>query len=476
MKRRDFFRSSGLGVAGIGVCAQNAVAFDVTERPSAQKREVFELGQEAENIIFLVSDGMSQGALQLADLLAQLKMGRKSHWISLYDRPMVRRALMDTASADSWVTDSAAASSAWGGGVRVPNGSLNVGANGETYEPILQKFKNAGKAVGCVTTVPITHATPAGFCVNSSSRGSQASIAEQYLQLRFDVMLGGGTEFFDPTLRQDGKDLFSEFSQEGYLVAQNRQALLQAPQGDAPVMGVFHRSGLPYALDHQQDAKLLAAVPTLPEMTRFAIDRLKQHPNGFVLQVEGGKVDWAAHANDSAALLYDQLAFDEALAIALEFADENKRTLVIVTTDHGNSNPGLMGTSGANKKFERLLGCRQSLEWVFRGLQASPTQSELTERIEYATGVALSTEESQRIFENIPSDAEERQNPYKLPYSILAEIMKGYTGIDWSGDDHSGDYVELALMGPGSQLLPHFVKNTDLHQLMLTAALSHFTP
>lgn len=71
--------------------------------------------------------------------------------------------MMDTASADSLVTDSAAGGSAWGGGVRVPNGSLNMGANGDKYTPILQKFKNEGKKVGCVTTVPITHATPASF-------------------------------------------------------------------------------------------------------------------------------------------------------------------------------------------------------------------------------------------------------------------------------------------------------------------------
>src|SRR5690554_7013143 len=94
--------------------------------------------------------------------------------------------MMDTASASSLVTDSAAGGSAWGGGVRVPNGTLNVGANGEQYTPILQKFKKEGKKVGCVTTVPITHATPASFCVNNESRRNQPEIAEQYAELKFD--------------------------------------------------------------------------------------------------------------------------------------------------------------------------------------------------------------------------------------------------------------------------------------------------
>jgi alkaline phosphatase len=476
MRRREFVRTSSISVAGLGFCAPVGQA---DERVKETHRKVLgsavlgngDVDQAAENIIFLVSDGMSCGTLQMADLLSMQKFGKQSQWLRLYERPTVRRALMDTASANSWVTDSAAASSSWGGGVRVNNGSLNVDPSGKHVEPILQKFKKSGKAVGCVTSVPITHATPAGFCVSNQRRGDQSGIAEQYLKLRFDVMLGGGLEFFDPSLRDDGKDLLSSFEQDGYRVARNRQDLGQIPSGDAPVLGVFHESGFPYALDHQHDPELAAKVPTLPEMTRFAIDRLKQSPNGFVLQVEAGKVDWAAHANDAAGLLYDQLAFDEALAVALEFADQNQRTLVIVTTDHGNANPGLIGTSGSNEKFERAVNFRHSTEWVFRGLSQSPTNSEITERIEYAMGVAIAQDEANQLQDHFKQlSAEDRTNPYKLPFALLAGFMQQYTGIGWSGDDHSGDYVELAMIGPGSQLLPHFIKNTQLHQLMLKAA------
>jgi alkaline phosphatase len=133
----------------------------------------------------MVSDGMSTGTLNMADMFLQRKEGRRSHWLKLYDEQKITRALMDTASASSMVTDSAAGSSSWGGGVRVPNGSLNVNADGSFNKPILQKFKAAGKSVGCVTTVPITHATPAGFCVNNNKRGDMDEIAEQYLSLRF---------------------------------------------------------------------------------------------------------------------------------------------------------------------------------------------------------------------------------------------------------------------------------------------------
>src|SRR5690606_27005997 len=120
--------------------------------------------------------------------------GKQSNWLALYEQNKVTRALMDTASASSLITDSAAASSSWGGGVRVPNGSLNVNADGTENTPILQKFKKAGKSIGVVTTVTATHATPAGFCITSKKRSDEPGIAVKYLDLGVDVIMGGGIE------------------------------------------------------------------------------------------------------------------------------------------------------------------------------------------------------------------------------------------------------------------------------------------
>src|SRR5690606_33789868 len=206
-------------------------------------------GKKAKNIIFIVSDGMSTGTLNMADLLLQRKEGRRSTWLKLYEDNQAIRALVDTSSASALVTDSAAGSSAWGGGVRVPNGSLNVNADGSYNKPILQKFKAAGKAVGCVTSVQITHATPAGFCVNSKSRNDQPGIALQYHDLRFDVMMGGGLEFFSADKREDKQDVFQKFRGSGFAVALSRDQLLATPAGEGqPLLGVFYEGGLPFSL------------------------------------------------------------------------------------------------------------------------------------------------------------------------------------------------------------------------------------
>lgn len=463
MKRRDFFRNTSLTALGAAFLSPAELfAFNKT-------RETEGSGKIAKNIIFLVSDGMSMGTLSLANLLLQRKEGRKSKWIEMYEQNRVSRALMDTASADALVTDSAAASSSWGGGVRVNNGSLNVGPQGQQYKPILQKFKSVGKSVGCVTTVPITHATPAGFSINSDKRSAQEDIALQYLSLRFDVMLGGGLEYFSADKRKDKKDLLANYRKSGFSVLRDRSQLADASGwGNRLVIGVFHEDGLPYSLDREQDPALAASIPTLAEMTKQAIKHLSKNKKGFVMQVEAGKVDWAAHANDAAALLYDQIAFDDAVKAAIDFAEKDGETLVIITTDHGNANPGLFG---ADSNFDKLHHFKQTNDWLLRGIDRSFSASKIIERMEAAQGLVITKDEAASLlkpYETMGSDG--LYNPYKLPFKELAEIQSKYTSIGWGGMNHSADHVELAMFGPGSERLKPFVKNTELHNFMLVAA------
>ena len=464
MKRRDFFKNTALVGAGASLLSPQYV-FAKGDNYTNENWK----GTTAKNIIFLVSDGMSSGTLNMADLLMQRKLGKHSHWIQLYKENKIYRGVMDTASANSLVTDSAAASSSWGGGVRVNNGSLNVGANGEKYKPILQKFKEAGKAVGCVTTVPITHATPAGFCVNNNSRNSQPEIAQQYIPLRFDVMMGAGTEYFDKNLREDKKDVFAEYLANGYTVVKTRKEMLNAVSGK-PILGVFSEKSLPYAIDRANDKLLAETTPSLAEMTQTAIDKLSANSNGFVLQVEAGKVDWAAHGNDTGGLLYDQIAFDEAITVAMSFAEKRTDTLVIITTDHGNANPALLYGSDANKNFDKIQQFKHSNDWVLQGIKKDDTAAKIIERLEFAQGIAITQEEATTLLENYKELTDVgNYNPYKLPFEKLGIIQRKYTAVGWASDNHTGDFVELAMFGAGSNQLLPFIKNTDLHYFMLAA-------
>lgn len=466
MNRRKFFKNGSLAALGGALInpfqsTANTLDFNTTFK-----------NKKAKNIIFLVSDGMSSGTLNMADLYLNRTYGKGSNWLQLYKDNKVSRALMDTASDSSIVTDSAAGSSSWGGGVRVPNGSLNVSATGENHLPIWQKFKKAGKKAGCVTTVPITHATPAGFCVNSESRGSQAEIAEMYLNMGFDVLMGGGDNYFSTSKRKDQKDLYSAYAAKGYQVVQEKSALHNC-SNSAPILGVFDQDALPYYVDRQHDEALQQKIPTLAEMAQKAIDNMKDHDKGFVLQIESGKVDWAAHANDVAGLIHEQIQFDEAIKVAMDFAEKNQDTLVIITTDHGNANPGVIYGKEANVQFDSIQQYTHSNEWILNAIHSDFTTNSLRDLVEKSSGIALSEENAKTLlgyYTGLEKEDGGLYNFKKLPFKAFADMQKKTNSVGWISMDHSADYVELAAYGPGSQLLKPFVKNTDLHYLMLAAA------
>jgi alkaline phosphatase len=465
MNRRTFFKNGALATVGATVLNP----FEV----SAQEfgLENFNKNKKAKNIIIVVSDGMSNGTLSMADLYLSRKTGKGSNWLQLYKDNRVSRALMDMASASSMVTDSAAASSSWGGGVRVKNGSLNVDANGNSQLPIWQKFKKAGKMAGCVTTVPITHATPAGFCIASKSRNSQENIAEDYLELGFDIMMGGGNEYFSSDTRKDKRDLFKEFSDRGFHVVKNRNEMKNAPT-TKPILGVFCTDGLPYSKDRENNKELTETIPTLAEMTQKAIEKMKDHPKGFVLQVEAGRVDWAAHGNDIAGLIYDQNAHDDALKVALDFAEKEGNTLVIITSDHGNANPGIIYGKNADVNFDSIQNYKQTNDWILNGIGKETSISQVIERVEYANTIVLKEAEAKELLSYYSAIKMEDglYNNKHLPFKLMSELQRKTNSVGWISMDHSADYVELALFGPGSHLLKPFIKNTDLHYLMLEAA------
>lgn len=466
MNRRKFFRNGSLFTLGAAILSP----FDSAASPI--NPDFIDKNKKAKNIILLVSDGMSTGTLNMADLYLNRKTGVGSNWLQLYKDNRVSRALMDTASASSIVTDSAAASSSWGGGFRVKNGSLNVGPDGQEYLPIWQKFKKAGKMAGCVTTVPITHATPAGFCVNSKSRNSQEDIGEQYLELGFDIMMGGGQKYFASELRKDKKDMYAAFSAKGYQIVKTRAEMMNT-LNDKPILGVFDEDALPYSIDRNSDEKLKQAIPSLAEMAQKAIDRMKNHPKGFVLQIEAGKVDWAAHANDIGGLIYDQVAFDEAIKVAIDFAEKDKNTLVIITTDHGNANPGVIYGKNANDNFDNIQKYKHTNEWLLNNIHPTSTLSQVKEIVDFSNGSTISDEDAKKVmsyYDGLHKEEGGLYNYKKLPFKAFAEMQQKTNSVGWISMDHSADYAELAVFGPGSQLLKPFIKNTDLHYLMLQAA------
>jgi len=450
--RRRFLQFSALTGAAFGTAPVSA------QQPGS---DASENSGQAKNVIFMVSDGMNIGALTLARRFHQAVRGGETPWMKLYrERPVVR-ALVDTASANSLVTDSAAAASAWGGGVRVRNGVLNVHPEtGQAVTPLHLVLQKAGRRSGLVTTATITHATPAGFAVNSDDRGKEEEIAVQYLDRRVDVLFGGGQKFFDDALRE-------RYRSAGYDVVDARDDLNKL-SADAlkPALGIFSSSHLPYSIDHSHLPEIAAKVPTLAEMSRAALNRLRHASDGFFLMIEGARIDHAGHANDTAASIHDQLAFEDAVAAALEFVDAHPDTLLVITTDHGCGGIQLNGVSAkadqgfgpglynaTNSHFSRLEKFQRSFEWMKQNKVDALSGRRLGEELERYTGLKLSAEEIKTV-----------QGLKKLP-----EVIRDYTGTGWTSGNHTGDLVEFCAYGPGSRHFSPFMLNTDVHELVKRA-------
>jgi alkaline phosphatase len=307
-------------------------------------------------------------------------------------------------------------------------------------------------------------------------------IAEQYSDRNYDLLMGGGNRHFDSSARSDEADLYQKMRNNGYTIVRNKQEMQQAG-GYSKLLGIFYDSHLPFTVDHKTLPELEEQVPTLAEMTETALGKLERNENGFILQVEGGRVDHGAHANDAAGMIYDQIAFDDAVKVVMDYTANRDDTLVVLTTDHGNANPGLSAHGRGYREspgmLETLYDYSHSFEWIHNqvreqnsigsnGQQAGVNR--IREIIEYATSTRITREEGEMIYQAY-------QGEFRAPYgqrrgagAVISGVLANYNGIYFISTSHTSDYVEIAAWGPGSDRIPYFVRNTAMFDLMVDMA------
>lgn len=453
----------GVGAAGIAASALGNVSFDRPPKKGAKKPK---------NIILCVSDGLAMQTLSMADYFRQITEGKPSYWQTLMNEEYTVNGLQETRSLNSLVTDSSAASSTWGCGRHIWNGQVNMYPDGTELRTLNSLMKEAGVRTGLVTTTTITHATPAGFVVNCTDRGLEPLIAEKYLAAGVDVLFGGGHNHFSADKRRDKKDLYSEFAKAGYKIARTRDELLAL--NSQKLLGIFSDSHLPYTIDRMNSQELMKATPTLAESVGVALHALRNSPKGFLLQIEGGKVDHAAHANDFGGMMYDQIAFEEAVKVAVDFALRDGETLVIVTTDHATGGPSLNGAGsgyGASTGGLKLLaGMKSSFEGIMRAVGSSPTRSQVQDVIKEKLAIGLTDEEADAVVA-----ARNGNSPFKPSIfhastgATLAMILGNHTKVTWTSGNHTCDHVLVTAVGPGSEQFAGYTQNVRFFDIMLAA-------
>lgn len=465
-----------------------AVAGALLPVQGTKARQHEDASGKPKNIVFMVTDGMSAGVPALAEAYSHLLRGTGTHFNQLMIDPNATHGFFDMASLNSLVTDSAAAASAWGSGSRLFNGAVNMLPGGRPLTPIIPLARQRGYATGLVTTTRITHATPAGFAAVAPSRDLEDDIAAQYLDI-VDVLLGGGLKHFDPEKRTDKRDLTRAFRQAGYNVCRWRDELLAADKRGR-VLGLFHHDHLPYSLDQRHDPKLQKQVPTLAEMTAAALETLSRSDGGFLLQVEGGRIDHAAHDNDGAGLLHDQLEFDVALGVVREFASAHHETLVVVTTDHGTGNPGLVGLGGkyhlSTAAFEKLASATASMEMIVDGVKAlggsnhtlKAEADAIANVIATSSGLAITDKECQPLADVLNGRPIPELNLTESTLEgLIGQIIGNHTGIFWTGITHTSDWAMTLAFGPGRERFNGLLKNTDVYShLTQMLGIDHRNP
>lgn len=270
-------------------------------------------------------------------------MGLNAVTSSVYylDNSQFRRfpftGLVVTRSADTLITDSAAGVTSYATGNRTKNQSLSVDTTGKPLPTVLDYAKGKGLATGVVATNSITDATPAGFYAHVVKRTDQNRIAEYLLEGKVDLAIGGGRNYFLPVTldgkRKDGKNIVDSLKAHGYKVPFTFNELKNSSPDDRIVA----------LLDKGQIAKSTERNFTLGDLADFTIKQLNRNKKGFFVMIEGSQIDSYEHLNDFKSAFNELRDFNTAVKTAIDFAEKDKNTLVIVIADHetgGLSIPG----------------------------------------------------------------------------------------------------------------------------------------
>lgn len=310
-------------------------------------------GEKPKYVFLFIGDGMSTPQRMVAEEFS-LKTGGGE----LAMNRMPYQSNTRTKSANSIVTDSAAAATAIACGRKTKNRMLGVAPDGTRLESVAEVAKRNGMKVGIITTVTIHHATPAGFYAHRKSRGEPYKIGLDLVASGFDYFAGGGMDGNNDN-RKDSEyrgDIFELARKAGYQVATSRKEWASLKPGSKS-WSVLARGTMDFAIDSD------GSQPTLAEIVAKGIEVLDGE-KGFFMMCEGGKIDYAGHANDAATSIRGIMALDDAVKEALKFAQKHPdETLVIVTGDHetGGMTLGFAGTGG-RFKIELFAGQKCSTE------------------------------------------------------------------------------------------------------------------
>ena len=455
----------GTTLAACGAPADSGAQASST--PAAQAQNLSNEAVKAPKYVFLfIGDGMSYPQIQsTADYLGALEDA--DYWQAEPSLDDNGGAVLDgpsylnfmnfeaagsavTYDSNSFCPDSASTATSISTGHKTYSGTINMDETGTTaYETIAEKVHDQlGMKVGVISSVNLNHATPAAFYAHQASRNDYYEIGLELVESGFEYFAGGG--LLKPTGAEgDQADLYTLAEEAGYNVVKTQAEAEQVTEGPVVIVDEHLADGdaMAYELDRTDDMWALA------DYVEKGIEVL-DNDKGFFMMCEGGKIDWACHANDAASSIHDTKALADAVQVAIDFAEEHPdETLILVTGDHetGGLTIGFAGTD-----YDTYLNLLESQKISFA---------------KYDSDYVAAYKENKTSFEDVLADIEtlfglktegEEGDKLVLTSYELSQLKTAYEksiNETATGMDEQQEYVMYGTYEPLTVTITHILNN-----------------
>ena len=495
-------------LAGCSAAAANEGSSNSTAAPAAAAASTTGTAVTAPKYVFLfIGDGMSYPQIQsTADYLGALT--DEDYWQAQPSLDDNQGAILDgpsylnfmnfeaagsavTYDSNSFAPDSASTATSIATGYKTYSGSINVDETGTVkYETIAEKLhEQKGYSVGVITSVNLNHATPAAFYAHQASRSSYYEIGLEMIASDFEYFAGGG--LLSPTGSEgDQEDLYALAAEAGYTVTRT--------QADAEKVGadtekailidehLADSDAMAYEIDRTEDMWSLA------DYVSKGIEVLSDDEDGFFMMCEGGKIDWACHANDAASTIHDTQALADAVQVAIDFAAEHpEETLILVTGDHetGGLTIGFAGTDYDTYldllESQKISFAKFDSDYVAKYKENKTSFEDVMKDVTKLFGLKTQGEEGDKLvlteyeleqlraaYEksvNGTAASQYEQEEYVLygtyePLSVtITHIINNKSGVSFTSYSHTGLPVAVLAHGVNAEVFNGYYDNTEIY-------------
>ncbi|MGM0607932.1 MAG: alkaline phosphatase [Candidatus Muiribacteriota bacterium] len=407
-------------------------------------------GQEysaAQNLIILIADGMSLSNKTLTRIFKTGPYGR------LNIDNMDVTGYLTNHSADSWISDSAANSSAVSTGFKTNNSKVSVLPNGDSKSNFFEKISLASKKTGIVSNGPVTSEALSPYYAHADSIKYQSLITEELFRKNINVIMGGGEKTFLPQadggIRTDGKNMIEESQKQEYRFISTARGLRDFGYSEK-ILGLFERDYLPYSIDRDEDEV------SLYEMSKKALEILKEGEDGFVLLVENYNIQRAFSTLDIKAGVEEIEALDKLAGMFINYIEEDPETLLVILSAFDSG--GITVTNSINPHiFNPLKASVSSLS-----SQITSTGENIEQVMAVQAGININSDEKNTIESNLQTE---------YVKETIGHIIASRAGISTlhpsRADMKTSTVTPVWVHGHNSELFNGYHDNTEIGKKLI---------